>query len=405
MAIHYISPLTSPLFDRSGPRALSILGSTGSIGVSALRVVAKNPDAFRVVALAGARNVELLAEQALRFRPELLGVLDPERASALKTLLPSDYRPDIVNGQNGFRHVAALRDADLVLAAQVGAAGLAPALAAADAGKVLCLANKEALVLAGHLFRQACAKSGAVILPVDSEHNALFQALAGRDAREVSRLILTASGGPFRDKSAAEMATVTPEQALRHPNWSMGAKISIDSATMMNKGLEIIEAVHLFGATEQDIEVLVHPQSIVHSLVEYTDGSHLAHLGVPNMEIPIGYCLGYPHLLHIGLERLDLTRIGALTFSLPDEDRFPCLRLAREALRHGPDHTVALNAANEIGVQAFLKKHLSFPGIARLIDHILATHTRAEVDTPEAILRLDATTRARATAFVTEGSC
>ena len=390
----YISPLVSPVFGRPGPRSLAILGSTGSIGTSALSVVAKNPDTLRVVALAGARNVELLARQAEMVRPRYLGVLTEEGARELRGLLPAGYAPEILVGRDGYAALATLPEADLVLAAQVGAAGLVPALAAAGAGKVLCLANKEALVLAGDLFRRTCAESGAVILPVDSEHNALFQAFAGHDGRQAVRLILTASGGPFRTWPAEKIRTVTPAQALKHPNWSMGAKISIDSATMMNKGLEIIEAVHLYGADLDEVDVVVHPQSIVHSLVEYADGSQLAHLGVPDMQIPIGYCLGYPERLNIGLERLDLAKVGTLTFEAPDPERFPCLRLAREALAAG--NPVVLNAANEVAVQAFLDGRISFPGIARLIEEMLSMQALTGVQDLDDILSLDAQTRTRA---------
>jgi 1-deoxy-D-xylulose-5-phosphate reductoisomerase len=399
----YISRLASPVFDRSGPRHLAILGSTGSIGTSALKVVNKNPDALRVVALAGARNMELLARQADTFRPARLGVLTAEKARELRSLLPAGYAPDILIGQEGYAALATLPEADLVLAAQVGAAGLVPALAAARAGKVLCLANKEALVLAGDLFRRTCADSGAVVLPVDSEHNALFQALAGHDGRQAERLILTASGGPFRSWTADQIRAVTPAQALRHPNWSMGAKISIDSATMMNKGLEIIEAVHLYGATPEEVDVVVHPQSIVHSLVEYADGSQLAHLGVPDMEIPIGYCLGYPQRLAIGLERLDLAKIGTLTFEAPDPVRFPCLRLAREALAAGSAYPVVLNAANEVAVQAFLDGRITFPGIARLIEEMLSMRSLTSAQELDDILALDALTRTRSTEAMERG--
>ena len=398
----YISALESPVFDRPGPRALSILGSTGSIGTSALRVVGKNQDALRVIALAGARNMDLLARQAMEHRPAYLGVLDDEKARELRALLPAGYAPHIVTGQEGYALLATLPEADLVLAAQVGAAGLVPALAAARAGKVICLANKEALVLAGDLFRRTCMDSGAVILPVDSEHNALFQAFAGHDGRQASRLILTASGGPFRTWPAERIRAVTPAQALKHPNWSMGAKISIDSATMMNKGLEIIEAVHLYGAASDQVDVVVHPQSIVHSLVEYEDGSQLAHLGMPDMEIPIGYCLGYPARLNIGLERLDLARVGTLTFEAPDPERFPCLRLAREALAAGTAHCVALNAANEIAVQAFLDGRIPFPGIADLIAEALAAPL-TDVHDLDDILELDAQTRTRTLGAVERG--
>ena len=399
----YISPLSSPVFGRPGPRSLSILGSTGSIGTSALRVVNKNRQSLRVTALAGARNMELLARQAEMFRPKYLGVLTAEKAEELRSLLPAGYAPEIVVGQEGYTVLATLPEADLILAAQVGAAGLVPALAAARAGKVLCLANKEALVLAGGLFREACQASGAVVLPVDSEHNALFQAFAGHDGRQASRLILTASGGPFRTWSAEQIQNVTPAQALKHPNWSMGAKISIDSATMMNKGLEIIEAVHLYGASPDEVDVVVHPQSIVHSLVEYEDGSQLAHLGMPDMEIPIGYCLGYPDRLHIGLERLDLARVGTLTFEAPDPERFPCLRLAREALGAGPGHPVVLNAANEVAVQAFLDGRISFPGIAHLIEEMLAVQPLTSMQGLEDILALDAQTRTRSEAAMERG--
>ena len=399
----YISGLSSTVFDQSGQRTLAILGSTGSIGTSALKVVAKNADTLKIVALAGARNMPLLARQAAELRPEYLGVLNEEKEAELRTLLPAGYRPRILVGQDGYTAMATLPEADLILAAQVGAAGLVPALAAARAGKVLCLANKEALVLAGDLFRETCRISGAVILPVDSEHNALFQALAGHDGRQACRLILTASGGPFRTKSLREIEAVTPAQALKHPNWSMGAKISIDSATMMNKGLEIIEAVHLYGATLSEVDVVVHPQSIVHSLVEYEDGSQLAHLGMPDMEIPIGYCLGYPKRLRIGLERLDLARIGTLTFEAPDTLRFPCLELARQALNAGPSHPVVLNAANEIAVQAFLDGRISFPGIARLIEGMLAKHSLTCMHDLGDILDLDRQTRTWAEEAIGKG--
>lgn len=403
--MNYISRLTSPLLLASGPRSLSILGSTGSIGTSALRVAAKNPDSLHILALAGARNMELLARQADQFRPKHLGVLDENSAATLRDLLPAGYSPSIHVGQAGYTELATLSDASLVLAAQVGAAGLVPALAAARAGKVLCLANKEALVLAGHLFRKICQQTGAVILPVDSEHNALFQALIGHGSSQAARLILTASGGPFRSRTLTEIEQATPAQALKHPNWSMGAKISIDSATMMNKGLEIIEAVHLYGAQTHEIDVVVHPQSIVHSLVEYQDGSQLAHLGVPDMEIPIGYCLGYPTRLNIGLERLDLAKIGTLTFEPTDPVRFPCLGLARDALAASPGHCVILNAANEVAVSAFLDNRIPFPGIARLIKCMLNSAAGSQADSLEEILDLDRETRTRAEQAIAEEAC
>lgn len=391
--MQYISSTSSEHLSRPGLRRVSILGSTGSIGTSALRVIGKNPDRLSVAALAGARNIRLLAEQARQFRPEYLGVLTDDLASELRTLLPADYAPKIYVGEQGYADLATLDTADTILAAQVGAAGLLPALAATRAGKTVCLANKEALVLAGDLFRAACAQSGAVILPVDSEHNALFQGFIGHDGHQVVRLILTASGGPFRTKSLEEIRSATPAQALKHPNWSMGAKISIDSATMMNKGLEIIEAVHLYGARPDEVDVVVHPQSIIHSLVEYADGSQLAHLGTPDMEIPIGYCLGYPHRLRIDLERLDLARIGTLTFEKPDLERFPCLDLARQALAAGPSFPVVLNAANEVAVQAFLDERISLPGIAHLIESMLEKHAGIDIPDVDTIVAIDRQTR------------
>lgn len=401
--MQYITSLSSPIFDSTRARGVCILGSTGSIGTSALNVVAKNPDSLRIVALAGARNTALLARQASQFRPRFVGVLTADKAEELRSLLPAGYSPQIMVGREGYVALATLAEADVVLAAQVGAAGLVPALSAAQAGKVICLANKEALVLAGHLFRRVCRETGAVILPVDSEHNALFQALAGQDSKEAVRLILTASGGPFRAKTLQEINAATPAQALKHPNWSMGAKISIDSATMMNKGLEVIEAVHLYGARPEEVQVVVHPQSIIHSLVEYVDGSQLAHLGVPNMEIPIGHCLGYPSRLKIGLEPLDLTTVGTLTFEKPDPIRFPCLTLARTALMSGASHPVVLNAANEIAVQAFLDGRISFPAIAGLIESMLVRHESQALDTLEAVVALDAETRSRSEEAVKRG--
>lgn len=402
--MQYITSLSSPVFSSTRPRNVSVLGSTGSIGVSTLNVVANNPDTLRIVALAGARNTTLLARQADRFRPPYLGVLTPDKGEELRRLLPAGYTPHILIGQDGYRALATLDDADVVLAAQVGAAGLVPALAAAQAGKVICLANKEALVLAGHLFRQICRATGAVILPVDSEHNALFQALAGHDCKEATRLILTASGGPFRTKTLAEIQAATPAAALKHPNWSMGAKISIDSATMMNKGLEVIEAVQLYGAKPEDIDVVIHPQSIIHSLVEYIDGSQLAHLGVPDMTIPIAYCLGYPKRMKSGLEPLNLATVGTLTFEDPDPIRFPCLGLAKTALASGPSHCVVLNAANEIAVQAFLEERISFPAIAGLIEALLDQHASVPLDALDDILALDAETRSRSEEAVTRGT-
>ncbi len=375
------------------PRRLVLLGSTGSIGVSALKVVADNPEQFDVLALAGARNAVRLAEQARAFRPPLLGVLDEAVADTVRALLPAGYAPEILVGPEGYVALATLAEADMVLAAQVGAAGLAPALAAARCGKRIALANKEALVLAGDLFRRACADSGGSILPVDSEHNALFQALAGHDGHAVRRLILTASGGPFRGRTRAELAQVTREQALAHPNWSMGAKISIDSATLMNKGLEVIEAHHLFGLPAEAIEVVVHPQSIVHSLVEYEDRSLLAQLGPPDMRIAIAYALAYPRRLPLPLAPLDLAALGRLTFEAPDLDAFPCLGYAFAALRAGGTCPAAMNAANEVAVEAFLAGRIGFSRIADLVAEALESHENGPADSLDAVLAADLAAR------------
>lgn len=379
------------------PRSLVILGSTGSIGTSALKVVAKNPDLFRVLALAGATNAELLAEQATRFRPAYLAVLTDDIAKKLRPLLPAGYSPEILVGAEAYTTLAALPEAKLILSTIVGAAGFAPTLAAANAGKMIALANKESLVLGGHLIRQACKRTGATILPVDSEHNALFQGLMGHNGdSELKRLILTASGGPFRGKTRAELESVTRDQALAHPNWDMGAKISIDSATLMNKGLEIIEACHLYGLGMDKVDVVVHPQSIVHSLVEYVDSSQLAHMGLPDMQIPIAHCLCFPTRVELDLPTLNLADVGRLTFEEPNTGAFACLRLAREAFEAGPAHCIVLNAANEVAVKLFLEKKIRFLDIPAMIEKALS-QTKAEIaDTAEAVLELDNRARKKA---------
>ncbi|WP_461208331.1 1-deoxy-D-xylulose-5-phosphate reductoisomerase [Desulfocurvus sp. DL9XJH121] len=390
--VSFISPLPT---EHPRPKPLVLLGSTGSIGVSALKVVAQHREDFTILALAGARNARRLAEQAAAFRPPLAALLTAEAADEFKSLLPPDYRPEILVGPEAYVTLATLPEAHTVLAAQVGAAGLPPALAAARAGKTIALANKEALVLAGHLFREACHASGACILPVDSEHNALFQALAGHAGDRVSRLILTASGGPFRGRTSENLRSVTREQALAHPNWSMGAKISIDSATLMNKGLEVIEAHHLFGMPPERIDVVVHPQSVVHSLVEFADRSMLAQLGPADMQIAIAYALGWPGRLALDLEPLDLVRAGHLTFEAPALDIFPCLAYAFEALAAGPSHPVALNAANEVAVELFLAGDVGFADIPALIGRALEAHAGADASSLEAILDVDRAVRAQ----------
>ena len=379
-AIDYISAPPPEALAAIRPRRVILLGSTGSIGRNALAVAEASGGGLEVAGLACARNVELLAAQARRHRPGVLAVLDDAAAEALRGLLPTGYSPRILTGREGYARLAALDGAQAVLPAQAGAAGLTATLAAALSGKMVCLANKESLVLAGGLVRALCAGTGAAVLPVDSEHDALFQCVAGR-GQEVKSLVLTASGGPFRGRKAGELATVTPEAALAHPNWRMGAKISIDSATMMNKGLELMEAVHLYGVAPERVRILVHPQSVVHSLAEFADGSFMAQLGAADMRLPIGHCLDWPVCAGRGAPALDLAAVGNLTFEEPDPEVFPCLRLAREALvadlaagggaGFGPA-CVALNAANEAAVELFLKGGCGFTDIPALVAAALA---------------------------------
>lgn len=393
----YISPLTP---HQQEARKLVILGSTGSIGCSTIKVLAEHPNRFEVLALAGARNARRLAEQAAALRPPFLAVLTDEVAAELKALLPAGYTPAILVGPQAYVDLARMPEADIVLAAQVGAAGLPPAFAAARAGKIIALANKEALVLAGHLFRQVCHETGAVLLPVDSEHNALFQGMWGHDSKDIRRLVITASGGPFRGKSLEDLRQVTREQALAHPNWSMGAKISIDSATLMNKGLEVIEAFHLFGLPLENIDVVVHPQSVIHSIVEYVDRTMLAHMGPTDMMLPIAYALGWPDRLPLSLEPLDLVALGQISFEAPAMDIFPCLRYAFDALRAGQSFPVVLNAANEIAVDAFLGGRIAFLDIPALVERALEAHTDTDVTSLDAILALDSTTRATVRSWI-----
>ena len=396
--LNYISQLPSDCWQGNWPRTLSVLGSTGSIGRSALEVVRLQKDKFKVVALAGANNLALLAEQAVEFRPDYLGVLHQTSIADLKERLPADYQPTVLAGQSGYEALASLREVELVLSAQVGAAGLGATLAAIGAGKVVALANKESLVLAGDMIRKLCQETGACILPVDSEHNAIFQALAGNEGESVSHLILTASGGPFREHTEAELAKVTVEEALNHPNWNMGAKITIDSATMMNKGLEIIEAHYLFGLALENIDVVVHKESIVHSLVEYIDGSQIAQLGQPDMRVPIAHCLGWPKRLQTGVKKLNLAECASLSFKKPDEAMFPSLALAKKALQAGKGAPVVLNAANEVAVAAFLEQELSYLGIAKLVELAINAHLKENFHTgslltAQKILALDKQTR------------
>lgn len=350
-------------------RKIAVLGATGSVGQSTLDLVAAAPDRFEVVALTAASNVEKLSVDARRFRARLAVIADEALLPELRERLAGTN----IHAAAGAAALAeaATGDADWVMAAIVGCAGLEPVMAAVEAGKTVALANKEALVTAGPLMTDAAARSGATLLPVDSEHNAIFQCLAGQDKDRVARLILTASGGPFRDWTAEDMARVSPEQAVAHPNWSMGAKISVDSATMMNKGLELIEAHYLFGIAADRIDIVVHPQSIVHSLVEYADGSLLAQLGPSDMRVPIAHTLAWPERMATGVERLDLLQVGRLDFEPPDVLRFPALRLAREALAAGGAATVILNAANEVAVAAFLDRRIHFADISATVERAL----------------------------------
>jgi 1-deoxy-D-xylulose-5-phosphate reductoisomerase len=385
----YISSLQKAKFFPNTQRQLVILGSTGSIGCNALQIVQNNPEAFKIVALAGGSNVKLLARQANQFKPKTLAVKNALLAEQLKLGLESGYSPEILYGETGYNDIAALDEAQIILSAQVGAAGLGPSVSALKAGKVVALANKESLVLAGNLIREICQEFKGEILPVDSEHNAIFQSLQGHNPLEVDELILTASGGPFRDWSAQALKTVTPGQALRHPNWNMGAKISIDSATLMNKGLELIEAHYLFGLSTERIKVLVHEESIVHSLVQYQDGSLIAHLGQPDMQVPIAYCLSFPKRLRMKHLKLDFKKLAKLNFSLPDYDMFPCLKLAKDAILSGPSYPIALNAANELAVELFLQEKISFMDIFSINQKAVEIHNPCSITSLQDVQEMD----------------
>ncbi len=377
-------------------KRISLLGSTGSIGVNVLEVVNQFPDRYEVVALAAGTNVELLCKQIVAFKPEVVSVLDEEYAARLRRLLPGNWVVGIVWGSAGNQEVAAYDTADLTVSAIVGAVGLLPTLAAINAGKDIGLANKETLVMAGKLVMDAVREKGVRLLPIDSEHSAIFQALEGGRKIDVEKILLTASGGPFREKSGKELQDVTPAEALNHPNWSMGKKISIDSATLMNKGLEVIEARWLFDIDVDAIEVLVHPQSIVHSLVEFHDGSVLAQLGIPDMRIPIAYALSYPERHPLGLKPLKLSQCGNLQFQEPDHSRFPALQLAFDAIREGGVTPAVLNAANEVAVDAFLRSRIPFPAIAETVAATINRVANGSEDSLEDILAADVRARKEA---------
>jgi 1-deoxy-D-xylulose-5-phosphate reductoisomerase len=370
-------------------KKLSILGSTGSVGVNALEIVAQYPDKFQVVALAGGGNTPKMEEQILRFSPELASVSDPELAKHLRGRLPRKTTR-ILSGMEGLMAVASHPEAEMVVSALVGSVGLMPTLAALGAHKTLALANKESLVMAGEILVRESGERGIRILPIDSEHSAIFQALAGHRQEDIKRIILTASGGPFLHTPLEELAHVTPQQALQHPQWRMGKKVTIDSASLMNKGLEVIEAHWLFGVPASKIEVHIHPQSIVHSMVEYIDGSVIAQMALPDMRGPIAYALSYPERLDLKLPALNLFEIRQLTFSPVDPQRFPALGLAYRALEEGGTMPAVLNAADEVAVEAFLQGRLGFRQISRLICETMDHHHPTEQRNLEDVLRAHA---------------
>jgi len=386
-------------------RGIAVLGSTGSIGRSTLDVVARHPERLSVVALAARRRREALLEQAVRFRPKLVVLAEPEGAVELAAAMRREgLDAELQVGEAGLHAAATMPGADIVMAAIVGGAGLTSTLAAARAGRRVLLANKEALVMSGRLLLEAVAAGGAELLPIDSEHNAIFQCLPagppGVRAAGVRRVWLTASGGPFLRMPAERLATVSPDEACAHPRWAMGRKISVDSATLMNKGLELIEAQLLFGLPPGAVEVVVHPESIVHSLVEYVDGSTLAQLGNPDMRTPIAHALGWPERIESGVESLDLLRLGTLRFEPPDRRKFPCLTLAESAARSGGTAPAHLNAANEVAVAAFLEGRLNFTAIAEVIERVLERLPATPAGTLEAVLAADADARREAQGFI-----
>ena len=385
-----------------GKRRVAILGSTGSVGCNTVELVAAQPDAYEVEALVAQRNVERLAAQARQLNAKLAVVADESHYRALKALLDGSGI-EIGAGADAVVE-AAMRPADWVMAAIVGAAGLAPTLAAIRRGALVALANKEALVCAGALVTAEAKRHGARFLPVDSEHNAIFQVFDADQADAVERIVLTASGGPFRERPIRAMAAVTPAEAVKHPNWSMGAKISVDSATMMNKGLEVIEAHHLFALESERIDIVVHPQSVVHGLVYYKDGSVLAQLGSPDMRTPIANALGWPRRIAAPSARLDLAQLGSLTFEAPDPERFPALRLARAALLAGGGAPTVLNAANEIAVAAFLDSRIGFLDIAAIVEDTLEALPDRRIDSLDDVYECDRAARAVATRLAGNGA-
>ncbi|WP_127959679.1 1-deoxy-D-xylulose-5-phosphate reductoisomerase [Serratia microhaemolytica] len=381
-------------------KQLTILGSTGSIGTSTLAVVRENPELFKLKALVSGGNAQLLAQQCIEFRPEYAAMADESAAHQLRHLLAdAGVKTEVLAGQEAIAQLAALEDVDQVTAAIVGAAGLLPTLAAINAGKQVLLANKESLVTCGRLFMEAVQQSGAQLLPLDSEHNAIFQSLPEAmqhqlgygclEAHGVAQILLTGSGGPLRTTPLTQLTDITPDQACAHPNWSMGRKISVDSATMMNKGLEYIEARWLFNASAKQVEVILHPQSVIHSMVRYTDGSVLAQLGTPDMRTPIAHAMAYPQRIPSGVSALDFRQLGALTFAEPEPERYPCLYLAIAAFDAGQAATTALNAANEVAVAAFLQQRIRFTDITAINQQVVSSVAQPEPDSVESVLEID----------------
>lgn len=370
-------------------KKIAILGSTGSIGVNALRVIQANPEKYQVTALAAGKNIRLLLEQIKRFRPLAVAVMEETAANELKAQMTNSGRPEIFFGTEGFIRLATMTEVDTIISAMAGAAGLLPTYSGIKAGRNIALANKETMVMAGSLVMAEARKHGVSILPIDSEHSAILQSLQGHPREDLRRVILTASGGPFRDLSLEEMSKVTPAQALNHPNWNMGPKVSIDSSTMMNKGLEAIEAKWLFDLKMDQISILIHSQSIVHSMVEYKDGSIISQMGVPDMIIPISFALSFPHHLKTRVPPLELEKIGILSFEKPDMKRFRCLDLALKAAEIGGSMPAVLNGANEIAVESFLKGNIGFLDIPDLIEKTMASHKSHPIDSIETVMEVD----------------
>jgi len=377
-------------------KRLAILGSTGSIGRNVLRIVEQFPDRFSVMALAGGKNIDLLWEQVKRFSPEVAVVLDEVVARRLEERVSQAGPLEILCGGDGYEAAATLPSADLVVSAMVGSAGLLPTLAAIENEKPVALANKESLVMAGELLMKAAWQKGVPIIPIDSEHSAIFQSLAGHRKEDLKKIFLTASGGPFLDRPREELDNMSAETALRHPTWDMGPKVTIDSATLMNKGLEVIEARWLFDVPLEGIQVVIHPESVIHSMVLYKDGSVIAQLGVPDMRVPIAYALSYPERIATGVPSPDFVKMGALTFREPDLEKFPCLALAMEACRAGNTFPAVLNAANEVAVHAFLNHQIGFGQIGKIVEDAMGEHEPVSDPGLEDILRADAWARERA---------